>query len=84
MTALAEQLRASVEMERQHNAHDDECAALAHLARSESRWALREGREGNFKQAREYRSRMWWHLEKARQKRDLANAVRLRKLRIVT
>lgn len=80
---LRDQLAASVQMERQHNAHDEECAALAHLAHSESRWALREMKLGNFAQALSYRARARWHLGKARQKRDLADAVRARRLRVV-
>lgn len=81
--SLARQLRDSIDMERQNTAHDDECAALASCARSLMRWSIRYAGKGLADQSGAYRRSAWWHLEKARQKRDLANAVRSRRLRVV-
>ena len=81
--SLREQLKASLQMERQHNAHDDECAALAHLAHTQSRLAVHYAKQGDCSRAGEYRRNARWHLGKARQKRELADAVRARRLRVV-
>lgn len=82
--SLRTDLEQSVVMERQHSAFDDECSALAHLAHSESRWALAALREGRATDAAVYRSRSRWHLNKAREKRVMAAALRARRLRVVS
>lgn len=83
MSNLARQLTDSVAMLRQHDEREKEISALASLARTLMRLYVRNLSVPDMVEAQRCRRNAWFYFRMARERRDIADGMMVRRLRVV-
>lgn len=79
---LHQSLSASVAMLRQQDEREKEIRAFASLARTFMRLYVKNLSVPDMEEAQRCRRNAWWYFRKARERRDISDAMAVRKLRV--